>query len=111
MPEVKIAVIPIGDRSVEESANLPIKRFWQELKLAVDNEMTAEGLNPGSDGPSQDFKEQILEIADAFDSGPLTRASNEEGISVQLDWAMQIRQATSYDWATCLYVAGVFFYG
>lgn len=98
---VDIAFIPVGSCTSAEAKELNIVDYWRQVKRQVDDELSAEA-------PYQqaDLKNQLFLLADGCNS-----AADEQHTNVTLDWAMAIRQATDYDWATCLRLAGVFYYG
>jgi serine/threonine protein phosphatase PrpC len=41
----------------------------------------------------------------------LTHNDSNDANTVMMDWAMQIRSELGIDWATCIYVASVLYYG
>jgi hypothetical protein len=40
-----------------------------------------------------------------------THDSNDDSVSVMLDWAMQIRQELGYSWSECIDAAMILYYG
>lgn len=99
-----IHMLPVDDMSPDECAELTNVAYWRRVKRACDAEM-AQGHYPAA------LSQLLHEMA-------LNTLRGEQGDEIaakyasdHLDWAMNIRQATEYDWATCLKLAEVFLYG
>jgi hypothetical protein len=126
MRESKMFTIPIMEFTTEEatllkSADRPkfdevIKRM--ALLEATHSKYRVTDGNETDDSSSPDaLKNELLEMADLFRAASphhmehMTDETVRDDLTIQLDWAAQIREASDLPWAQCLEIAGVFYYG
>lgn len=102
-----VHMLPVDDMTPEQCAELQNFAYWKRVHRACDAELASAGF------VAVPLREVLRKIVATEDNSltPRIRKLSDQYMSDQFDWAMNIRQATEYDWATCLQLAEVFLYG
>jgi hypothetical protein len=106
MIHADIHMLPVDDLSPEQCAELQNFAYWKRVQRACDAELASAGFDL-----EKPLSHILVDMAKNSLRGEGGDNIAEKYASDHLDWAMNIRQATEYDWATCLQLAEVFLYG